>query len=311
MDRGHAGRERDPGLGAVELGDRVAQRDDRRVVDPAVRVARAARRVRTAAELLGVGRRERRRLVDRDGGRAPGRRRGWRATPHGSRAWKGRAGVARRSAADATPGRRTSPPRRGRAGRPSPRPRRSPRHDRHAGDPVAARALRAVHRRVGASSSSPHRLAVLRVGDDADRHRGRDGCRRPRARPPRRPGGSSRRGPSRRSDRSRGAGRRTRRRRTGPPCRSAGRPPGRRRPRAAARGRRGGGRARSLIHLRSSRSIISRQKRGRCAGCRSTSRSSAANRYGRVRRPVSGSSVACRLASSRARRCSRPIAMPT
>ena len=67
VDRRHAGRQRDPRLGAVELGDRVAEGHDRRVVDPAVRVARLLAREHRR-QLLRVARGERRRLVDRDRG---------------------------------------------------------------------------------------------------------------------------------------------------------------------------------------------------------------------------------------------------
>ena len=65
VDRGHAGRERDPGLGVVQLGDRIAHGHDRRVVDAAVRVP-GLLAGEDRGQLLGVARGERRGLVDRD-----------------------------------------------------------------------------------------------------------------------------------------------------------------------------------------------------------------------------------------------------
>ena len=61
-------RRRRAGLGALELGDGVAEGRVGRVVEPAVGVARA-RVADDVAELLGVVGRERHGLVDRDGGR--------------------------------------------------------------------------------------------------------------------------------------------------------------------------------------------------------------------------------------------------
>ena len=109
VDRGHPRRERDAGLRAVQVRDGVAERHDRRIVDPAVGVARlvAAEHRR---QLVGVKRRERRRLVDRDGGRrlAHGRHAGRRADGACRRAG---AGSLVGHPADATPGRDRPRPR--------------------------------------------------------------------------------------------------------------------------------------------------------------------------------------------------------
>ena len=72
VDRGHPRREGEAGLGALELRDGIAQRVHRRVPEAAVRVPGvASRRLghRLGERLDRIGR-ERRRLVDRDGGRA-------------------------------------------------------------------------------------------------------------------------------------------------------------------------------------------------------------------------------------------------
>ena len=100
--------------------------------------------------------------------------RGWRASRRG-----GRDGVARRSPADATPGRRDPPPTAcgtGRARRPRSR-RASITRPADARRPVAPAALRAVHRLVGALQQVAQPLAVDRVRDRPTETLGRD--RRP------------------------------------------------------------------------------------------------------------------------------------
>ena len=68
VDRGHAGGERETVLGALQLGDGPREGGGRRVVDPAVGVARVAAG-QDVAELSRVVAGERDGLVDRDRGR--------------------------------------------------------------------------------------------------------------------------------------------------------------------------------------------------------------------------------------------------
>ena len=199
-----------PASAAGELRVGGAERGRRGVGEPAVGVPGA--RVRgDDGERLGVGGGERRRLEDRDGGRAAGGPRASADAARIARVASPQSRGARRRAVDRSgwswPGCYT-----GGSTTPARVARRAPAITGtgadalgcRAGDAVPPGSLGRVHRLVGADHQGVGRGAVARIRDDADRDGRANGEAGDLARR-RRPAGSSRRGPSRRSDRSREA----------------------------------------------------------------------------------------------------------